>query len=501
MEEIHRRCLAGAIECCDEDPFPRASGHLDWIRWEIHPWHESTGDIGGIILFSEVITERIQHEQQVTHINRVLKAIRGVNQLITYEKDRETLLRRACEILVDMRGYRAAWIALRDEKGRLHAEAESGVGDVFASIGRALEHGQIPLCCEKALDNPEDIVTIRDTLQNCTVCPLAAIDDRTSAMAGVLHHEEREFGVLVVTLPENITDINDEWPLFKELIDDVGFALYGLDQEEKRKRAEARYKVLFESSSDGILIADIETRQMRYANPAICRLFGYTASEFESLQIADLHPEQELPEIISGFEAQARGDITLTPDIPCRRKDGSVAYADVNAAPIIIDGRRCLAGFFRDITARKKAETDRETLRGQLMQAQKMESVGRLAGGVAHDFNNILSIILGYTELALERKDCPKNCRATAGNLFLGHEIKGYYAAVAGLCPQADHRPPGARPELTIENMLKIMRRLIGEEIDLAWLPGARVVARFDGSVPDRSDHGQPVRKCTGCDF
>ena len=181
--EIHRRCLAGAIECCDEDPFPRASGHLDWIRWEIHPWHESTGDIGGIILFSEVITERIQHEQQVTHINRVLKAIRGVNQLITYEKDRETLLRRACEILVDMRGYRAAWIALRDEKGRLHAEAESGVGDVFASIGRALEHGQIPLCCEKALDNPEDIVTIRDTLQNCTVCPLAAIDDRTSAMA------------------------------------------------------------------------------------------------------------------------------------------------------------------------------------------------------------------------------------------------------------------------------------------------------------------------------
>ena len=111
--------------------------------------------------------------------------------------------------------------------------------------------------------------------------------------------------MLVVTLPENITDINDEWPLFKELIDDVGFALYGLDQEEKRKRAEARYKVLFESSSDGILIADIETRQMRYANPAICRLFGYTASEFESLQIADLHPEQELPEIISGFEAQA----------------------------------------------------------------------------------------------------------------------------------------------------------------------------------------------------
>ncbi|MBI2428042.1 MAG: PAS domain S-box protein [Ignavibacteriales bacterium] len=57
-KEIHRRCLAGAIEKADEDPFPRADGSLDWIRWEIRPWYASAGDIGGIILFSEVITER-----------------------------------------------------------------------------------------------------------------------------------------------------------------------------------------------------------------------------------------------------------------------------------------------------------------------------------------------------------------------------------------------------------------------------------------------------------
>lgn len=57
-KEIHRRCLAGAIETADADPFPRADGSLDWVRWEIHPWYERNGDIGGIILFSEVITER-----------------------------------------------------------------------------------------------------------------------------------------------------------------------------------------------------------------------------------------------------------------------------------------------------------------------------------------------------------------------------------------------------------------------------------------------------------
>jgi len=57
-KEIHRRCLAGAVEKCDEDPFPRANGELDWVRWEIHPWRDGKGEIGGITIFSELITRR-----------------------------------------------------------------------------------------------------------------------------------------------------------------------------------------------------------------------------------------------------------------------------------------------------------------------------------------------------------------------------------------------------------------------------------------------------------
>ncbi|MCX6546426.1 MAG: PAS domain S-box protein [Acidobacteria bacterium] len=68
-KDIHRRCLAGAIEKADEDPFPRADGRLDWVRWEIRPWNESDGGIGGVILFSEVITERKQAEEEVRRLN------------------------------------------------------------------------------------------------------------------------------------------------------------------------------------------------------------------------------------------------------------------------------------------------------------------------------------------------------------------------------------------------------------------------------------------------
>ncbi len=64
-KEIHRRCLAGAVEACADDPFPRADGTVDTVQWEIHPWYDDEGDIGGIILFSEVITARKQAQEQV----------------------------------------------------------------------------------------------------------------------------------------------------------------------------------------------------------------------------------------------------------------------------------------------------------------------------------------------------------------------------------------------------------------------------------------------------
>ncbi len=71
--DIHRRCLAGAVERCEQDPFPRADGRLDWVRWAVHPWHEVEGRIGGIIIFSEVITERVEAQQALERIRDELE--------------------------------------------------------------------------------------------------------------------------------------------------------------------------------------------------------------------------------------------------------------------------------------------------------------------------------------------------------------------------------------------------------------------------------------------
>jgi len=126
--------------------------------------------------------------------------------------------------------------------------------------------------------------------------------------------------------------------------------------EEALRESEERYRVIFESSAEGILVADIETKEFKYANPALCRMLGYTEDELKQMSVADIHSKEELEYVISEFEAQSKGEKTLTQDIPCLRKDGAIIYADINTTKVILDGREYNAGFFKDVTERKRAE-------------------------------------------------------------------------------------------------------------------------------------------------
>jgi PAS domain S-box-containing protein len=169
----------------------------------------------------------------------------------------------------------------------------------------------------------------------------------------------------------------------------------------ERKRAaaalrdsEQRYRALFESSPDGILIADTETMKFLYANPSICQMLKYNEDELRNMTVQDIHPEEKLENIGKDFEAFKKGAKTFTDNIPCIKKDGAVIYVDISGTTAMIDGRKCIVGFFRDITARKHLEE-------QLRNASKMEALGTLVGGIAHEFNNVLAIIIGNADLSL----------------------------------------------------------------------------------------------------
>jgi PAS domain S-box-containing protein len=150
---------------------------------------------------------------------------------------------------------------------------------------------------------------------------------------------------------------------FIEVIEDISERK---QTEEALKESQEMYKTLFEGTSEGILVADIETRQFKYANPAVCKMLGYTKEELKQLGVPGIHPKEELRKVISEFEAQARGEKSLAEAIPCLRKDGTVIYADINTASLPIDGVRCNVGFFTDITERKHTEEELGKARDQL---------------------------------------------------------------------------------------------------------------------------------------
>ena len=136
-----------------------------------------------------------------------------------------------------------------------------------------------------------------------------------------------------------------------------------------------------------------------------------------------------------------------------------------------IGERKLILYLERDVTERLQATEERERLQAQLLQVQKMESVGRLAGGVAHDFNNMLGVIIGHAELAID--SCkPAASRANpAGNPLRGPALlrpTRQFLAFA----RRQVQPEVLDLNDAVESMLKMLRRLIGEDIELTWKPG-----------------------------
>ena len=127
----------------------------------------------------------------------------------------------------------------------------------------------------------------------------------------------------------------------------------------------------------------------------------------------------------------------------------------------------------QDITERKRTEEEKEKLQAQLIQAQKMESVGRLAGGVAHDYNNALSVIMGFTQLAMDKVDPTAPLHADLEEVLkAANRAAGITRQLLAFARKQTIAPVVLDLNDNVEEMLKMLQRLIGEDISLVWLPG-----------------------------
>ena len=257
----------------------------------------------------------------------------------------------------------------------------------------------------------------------------------------------------------------------------------------ERKEAEENYRTLFREMLDGFalheIICDEKGTPADYrflaVNPAFERLTGLKAEELVGRTVLEALPNIERRWI------EVYGKVALTGEPACFEDYAAELkkYYEVTAFRPAPNQFACI---FSDITGRKRAEQEKAKLEADLQQAQTMESVGRLAGGVAHDFNNMLGVILGNLEMVIAQVDPAQPFHADL------MEIRKAAMRSSDLTRQllAFARKQTVAPKVldlneTVAGMLKLLKRIVGENIDLIWQPKASLwLVKVDPSQIDQ---------------
>lgn len=244
--------------------------------------------------------------------------------------------------------------------------------------------------------------------------------------------------------------------------------------EEALRESEEKYRLTFSASPDSVNINRMEDGLFVDINEGFTRLSGYTREDVAgktSLEVNIWYDPEDRVRLVK--ELREKG-FCKNLEARFRKKDGSVSVGLMSARVIFLKGMEHIIAITRDITEHRQAEKEREALEAQLQQAQKMESVGRLAGGVAHDFNNKLSVILGYAELLQESispNDPVHDCIEEI--IIAGRQSADIVKQLLAFARKQAIAPVSLDINVAVTNLLNMLRRLIGEDIDLLWKPAA----------------------------
>lgn len=317
-KEIHRRCLSGATEKCDEDRFVRTNGTEDWVRWEIHPWRTRQGEIGGIIIFSEVITARRQAELSLRESEAKLRIMfdGALNGILLVDPATLRFIDGNAEIC-RMLGY------------SLEELIQLGVSDIHP-----------PRDLPRILEQLES--HIRGERQISTDIPVKRRD-------GSVFYVDIKSGPIRLSGRDYLVGI------FRDTTE-------RRQAEAIRRISALRHQLLFENSRDALMTLSPPSWHFTSANDATLKLFGAASvDEFTLFGPSDVSPERQPDGALSGEKSWQQIGIALQQgscnfEWQHRRMDGTLFTADVLLTRMDLGEESFLQATVRDISDRKRTE-------------------------------------------------------------------------------------------------------------------------------------------------
>lgn len=173
-----------------------------------------------------------------------------------------------------------------------------------------------------------------------------------------------------------------------------------IDKQKKLElsliESEEKFRKVFDDAAEGILLAEVGMKKFYMGNKAMCKMLGYTAAEIKTLGVKDIHPKKDLHHVLCQFEKQVKGKLLVAMDLPVKRKDGSIFYADIKSSAVTIAGKSYMMGFFRDNTQRRELDQVLEEVRNA-KEKTILEAIGD--GVMACDLNGK---IIAFNKVASE---------------------------------------------------------------------------------------------------
>ena len=448
------------------------------------------------------ISERKAAEQEIFRLNRALKALSKCNEALLRASAPQEFLEEICNIMVQVGGYRMAWVAAAPSAAddRIRPLAIAGTEREYVEIvcDRYCEFPDSPLLVPTAIRTGAPAVC-RDTSSGPPETRKECLEHGFASIIVLpLLREGRIFGALAVYAGERDAFDNAEVDLLRELAGNVSYGLDSIEAREQRefaqaelKSSEARYRTLFERNLAGVFRATAEGTLLE-ANQAFLRMLGYeSAEQMRNVQLPQLCAAAGCLE--RWHEKLLRTGQLVNQELCILRRDGGTAYLLANLVSLRAkDSPELIEGTVLDVTEHRQ-------LQAQLLHSQKMDAIGQLAGGIAHDFNNLLMVVRSYAEMAREaiaeqrgaKPDAPGSGPETSSRKPEASSLEGVTHQLDAIVKAADRGAALTRQLLTfgrkqafsprivelnsvLENMTRVLPRALGEDVrvELRAAPG-----------------------------